>query len=169
MIATYPSMDIAHQKQKLLNGKIVSGHRIKAQINCPPLGAALRYYNPNSVKIMGIPMDIPVFDISDMAGTLSDLQQHLFSLPSIRITSFDRDIDKDFEGTVTIKVRFENWEDANTAHASLEGKHLQSDHPTFRLHLPPPLLAQIVPSTSRIYGEGKAKERARQMIEDEVT
>ncbi|KAG6886512.1 hypothetical protein C0995_007299 [Termitomyces sp. Mi166 len=155
MIATYPSMDIARQKQKLLNGKIVGGRRIKAEMNRPPLGAALRYYNPNSVKIMGIPMDIPVFDISDMAGTLSvqaiksniydlqellrDLRQHLFSLPGIRITSFDRDIDKDFKGTVTIKVRFENWEDANTARASLEGKRLRSDYPTFRLHLPPPL------------------------------
>ncbi|KAH0587100.1 Putative uncharacterized protein, chloroplastic [Termitomyces sp. J132] len=156
MVATYSSMDIARQQQQSLNRKIVRGRRIKTEINRPPpIGPALHFYNPNSIKIMGIPIDTPVSEVESVAGSLSvrsiksniydlqeflrDLQQHLISLPNIRMVSFDRVKDKESDGLVTIKARFENWEDANTARTSLEGKRFRSEYPTFRLQLPPPL------------------------------
>ncbi|KAG6840137.1 hypothetical protein C0991_008601 [Blastosporella zonata] len=155
MIASYSSMDLAREHQQIMDKKIVGGRRIKADMNRPPTGPSLRYYNPNSVKITGIPVQTTVETIMDMAGTLSvraiksnsydlqdllrDLRLHLDSLPDNRMSSFDRAPDKKIEGIVIIKVRFENWEDANNARASLEGKHLRHDYPILRLFLPPPL------------------------------
>ncbi|KAG6885126.1 hypothetical protein C0993_005704 [Termitomyces sp. T159_Od127] len=155
MIVTYPSMDAARQKQQELDGKIVGSHKIKVEMNRPPTGSpALRYYNPASVKIMGLPINTSIFDVSSMAGSatvrpiksntydlqqlLRDLQLHLASLTRVKMTSFEKATDTNLDGSVTVKVRFDSWEDANTARASLDGKRLRPEYPTFRLHLPQP-------------------------------
>ncbi|KAG6871268.1 hypothetical protein C0992_011374, partial [Termitomyces sp. T32_za158] len=163
MIATYLSMETARQNQQALDGKIVGGRRIKVEMNRPPIGGpALRYYNPASVKIMGLPINTPVCDVSSMTGSssvrpiksntydlqqlLQDLRQRLISLPRIKITSFDRVADNNSEGLVTVKVRFDSWEDANTVRDSLDGKRLRPEYPMFRAHLPEPLyFRSIIP------------------------
>ncbi|KAG6871266.1 hypothetical protein C0992_011380, partial [Termitomyces sp. T32_za158] len=155
MIVTYQSMESARQNQQLLDGKIVGGRRIKVEMNRPPPGPALRHYNPASVKIMGLPIDTPVFDVSSMTGSpsvrpiksntydlqqlLQDLRQRLNSLPRIKITSFDRVADANSDGLVTVKVRFDSWEDANTARDSVDGERLRPEYPILRTHLPQPL------------------------------
>ncbi|KAG6918219.1 hypothetical protein DXG01_015812 [Tephrocybe rancida] len=154
MIATYATIDFAREHQQIIDKKILSGRRIKAEMNRPPTGPALRHYTPSAVKITGIPLDTPVTAIMDMAGTqsvraiksnsydlqdlLGDLRRHLHSLPGDGITSIDSAPDRE-DGLMTLKVQFKNWEDANNARTSLEDKRLHPSYPTIRLSLPPSL------------------------------
>ncbi|KAG6813469.1 hypothetical protein H0H92_010803 [Tricholoma furcatifolium] len=153
VIATYFDQESARTKQRTLDKTVVSGRRIKAEMNQPPTGPALRYYNPASVKLTRLPVTMPSEEIQELAGTLSirniksntynlqellkDLRQHIDSLPDCKLSTFTIS-PHDFEGIVTVKVHFEKWESANHTRESLEGKRLRPDYPTFRLSLPAP-------------------------------
>ncbi|KAF8075984.1 hypothetical protein FPV67DRAFT_1444763 [Lyophyllum atratum] len=161
MIATYSTMDDARAMVVYLDKEVISGRRIKAEMNQPPTGPALRYYNPSSVKITGLPVDVPIDTVVAYAGTASIraiksnmydlpealrvLRDHLERLPNSGMNSFDH-AGQDVDGRLTIRVRFESWDHAQRARDSLEGKRLRPDHPYFRLSLPQPLhFISIIP------------------------
>ncbi|KAG6833600.1 hypothetical protein H0H87_004227 [Tephrocybe sp. NHM501043] len=156
MIASYSSVDVARERQPLVDKKVLGGRRIKAEMNRPPTGHALKYYNPASLRITGICVGTSVETIMDMAGALTvrviksnsydmedffrDLRSHLNSLPDSTMTSFDTITDRvQLDGIIMIKAGFGSWEDANNARASLEGRPLRHDYPNLRLYLSPPL------------------------------
>ncbi|KAG5652558.1 hypothetical protein H0H81_004567 [Sphagnurus paluster] len=155
MIAKYPSIVEAHRGVRDLDQKVVNGRRIKAEMNKPPVGPALRYYTPESVKIVGLPVDASLETIVSLAGTafvrpirsntynlevmLSDLRQHLEALPNNGLRTFTIDRDRDLDGIVSVRACFECWDQANAARISLEDKRFRSDSPKMRMFLPPPL------------------------------
>ncbi|KAF5388370.1 hypothetical protein D9615_000034 [Tricholomella constricta] len=155
MIATYSSMDDARAQARALNQMVIGGRRIKAEMNPPPTGPALRFYDPASVKMTGLPVDASINTVMELAGTMSvrpiksntynlqellvDLRQHLASLPDNRMKSFTTDLDRQVDGLVAVKARFESWDHANSARSSLNGKRLKPDYPHFRFSLPQPL------------------------------
>ncbi|KAG6849951.1 hypothetical protein H0H93_003323 [Arthromyces matolae] len=156
MIATYDSLQLAREKRQALDRQIIGNRRVKVEMNLPPTGRALLYYNPASVKIMGLPIDATVETVAAVAGTLSirvinstpydlsemlrDLRHHFLTHPHpSRPYALERLTEREIDGIVTMKARFSNWDDANNARASLEGNRLRPQYPVPRLLLPPPL------------------------------
>ncbi|RDB20510.1 ATP-dependent RNA helicase DEAH12, chloroplastic [Hypsizygus marmoreus] len=155
MIATYSNMDDARAKAQALNQRVIDGRRMKAEMNQPPTGPALRFYNPCSVKITGLSPVVSCDTVAQLAGTVSvrsiksnnydlqelfsSLRQHLDSLPDSGMKSFDIVSQNGLDGVVTVRAHFESWSHANRARESLAGRRLRLDYPTFRLSLPRPL------------------------------
>ncbi|KAG5637318.1 hypothetical protein H0H81_005011 [Sphagnurus paluster] len=155
MIAKYSSMEQAREFARTLDRKIVNGRRIRAEMNKPPTGPALRYYEPESVKIAALPVDLSVEAVMELAGTLSvrpiksntynleemllDLRRHLDALADNGMRTFTIDRGRELDGTVSVRARFESWDQANSARASLESKRFRHDSPIMRFSLPPPL------------------------------
>ncbi|GLB33410.1 hypothetical protein LshimejAT787_0102940 [Lyophyllum shimeji] len=154
MVATYSNMDDARAKAKALDRRILGGRRIRAEMNSPPVGPALRYYNPSSVKIYGLPVDISMDTIMDLAETpsvrsiksnayqldefMTALREHLAQLPDGGMKTFNVDSGRTEDGMIKVTVLFESWDHAQRARASLEGRRLRPNSPYFRLSLPQP-------------------------------
>ncbi|KAG5645784.1 hypothetical protein DXG03_005321 [Asterophora parasitica] len=156
MIAKYSTMDEARVKARDLDRVVIAGRRIKAVMNPPPTGPALRFYDPASVKITGLPVDVSVDTVMERAGTVSvrviksnvydlqklleDLRQHFTALPDNGMTSFAPDLNRQIDGVVTVKARFETWDQADNARSSFKDQRFRPDCPHFRFSLPQPLV-----------------------------
>jgi hypothetical protein len=157
IIATYDSMDAARTKARALDKTIWRGRRIKVEMNSPPTGPALRYYDPSSIKITGLHPDATPMNVVDLTGSaatkaikspLYDLQavyqvleQHMRTVSNDEMTTFDiiSQPNGGVDGNITVQIRFKSWEQAKTARDSLDGQRLRPDFPHFRFFLPNPL------------------------------
>ncbi|KAF9468794.1 hypothetical protein BDZ94DRAFT_1303961 [Collybia nuda] len=156
MIATYDNMDVARTKARTLDRTIWRGRRIRAEMNRPPTGPALRYYSPSSIKITGLHPDANTMNILDITGpsTIKTIKSCLYDLPeaynvlerhiraaSNGVVSFEvkSQFNGGVDGNVTVQIRFGSWEQAKVARDSLDGIRLRPDYPLFRLSLPNPL------------------------------
>ena len=159
-IVTYSTMDEARRKVKELDGSICKGEPIRAQMNQPPRGPALRYYTESSIKLTGFPIGtLPDQDIMSFSGSyhiraltstscgLQDshtiLRRHLQLYPNIKMATYENLTPKPVDGNVRVKVEFETWEDAKRAYESIHDKRLQNS-PIFRAALPNPLQYTIL-------------------------
>ncbi|RDB20509.1 ATP-dependent RNA helicase DEAH11, chloroplastic [Hypsizygus marmoreus] len=155
MIVTYASMDEARARALSLDKNVWCGRKIHVEMNKPPVGPALRYYNPCSVKITGLPVGISPALVAVYSGTsivkeiksniynLDDsmvmLKEHLRSLPYNGVRSYELVSENESDGLVTMRVHFESWTHARRALDSLEGKRLRPEFPPYRLFLPHPI------------------------------
>ncbi|KAG6918217.1 hypothetical protein DXG01_015810 [Tephrocybe rancida] len=155
IIARYNTMEAAEAYARYLNGiEVKEGRRIKAEMNQPPSGPALRYYIPSSVRIWGVPVEVPLEAIIACARTESvrelmpkflvstkfyrEIRAHLRTLPHIRLIGFDFD-GTSIDGISTARARFESWDQAQLARTSLEAQRTPWPHMNLRLYLPQPL------------------------------
>ncbi|GLB33452.1 hypothetical protein LshimejAT787_0103360 [Lyophyllum shimeji] len=154
VIATYPTLDLAREMVKRLDGRIVNGRKIKAEMNQAPTGPVLRFfYNPASVKVSGMSADdLSIYGVIGypeattswptksktyyLPDALKYLREHLASLHDSGVECFD--CDRETADVVTVRVRFRSWDHADRARASLEGKRGKHQLPFFCLSLPEP-------------------------------
>ena len=155
-IITYSSMDEARRKISELDGTICKGQRIRAQLNQPPPGIALRYYSGSSIKLTGFPIGtLPDHDLISFSGShqiraltsvrscgLQDshdiLRRHLQLRPNVKMETYQNLTPKPVDGNVRVKVQFETSEDAKGAYESINDKRLQNS-PIFHASVPNPL------------------------------
>jgi hypothetical protein len=163
-IVTYSSMEEARRKISELDGAICKGQRIKAQMNQPPPGAALRYYVESSIKLIGLPIGtLPDHDLISFSGsnhirTLTSkarpttcglqeshdiLRRQLQLCPNVKIETYQNLTPKPVDGNVRVKVQFETWKDAKGAYDSINDKRLHNS-PLFHASLPNPLQYDIL-------------------------
>ena len=170
-IVTYSSMDEARRKISELNGAICKGQRIRAQMNQPPPGSALRYYVESSIKLTGFPIGtLPDHDLVSFSGShhiraltsrscgLQDsheiLRRHLQLCPNVKIETYQNLTPKPADGNIKVKVQFETWEDAKGAYDSINNKRLH-DSPFFHASLPNPLQYTIFISKQQYEAQKK--------------
>ena len=143
IIATYKNMAEAERKAKALNGKICKGQHIRAEKN--------KLRTP-SIKLTGFPLGtsedqvIRTFagttNIKSMSSNSCTLEEsfamlfdHLRAFSNVE-TNFHNLISEPVNGKVRVKAYFDSWEDAKTAHDSLNGKQLDMNSPMFHTSLP---------------------------------
>ncbi|KAF9554428.1 hypothetical protein CPC08DRAFT_766723 [Agrocybe pediades] len=147
-IATYSSLEEAREKAKELNMKDWKGRQIRVFINQPPPGssAARHFFNPASIKILGLPYGTSIdYGLFEFLGSMNvrKLKSSIFDLP----TSFDiirrtlsrcngvqmdtyEIMNNGERGEAKVKVNFAEWEDAQRAHTSILG--VPAGPPKFR-------------------------------------
>lgn len=148
MIAVYYNMETAQEKARVLDRKMLEGRRLKVEMNRAPAGVALRYYQPESVKIMNLPVGISTDRVQHFAGAymvkqLKPAQYNLDDLlATLRRILAQADGLENFEhnhaedGKITGKARFRFSDQAQTARDALDGKRLQHNFPVFKAFLP---------------------------------
>ena len=171
MIATYTSIDLARVMAKELNGQICNGRKVKAVMNQPPTGPALRYYNPASIKLMNLPPNVPLIDVEIFSGTSSlraiysltydaqefteFLRNHLENCPGVIPQSFIIILSNERDYNVRAKVRFDTWEAAKSVSDALDNTKLRHDYPFLNTFLPKAL--QYVINIPRVQYDSQSK------------
>ena len=142
IIATYKNMSEAERMARELNGKVCKGQRIRAEKNG---------FWASSIKLTGFPLgtsedqEVRTFaataNIRPMSSKLCTLEEsfamlynHLQAFPSVETNFHNQSVL--VNGEVSVKAYFGSWEDAKSAHNSLDGKQLNSRSPTFHTSLP---------------------------------
>ncbi|KAF9554429.1 hypothetical protein CPC08DRAFT_174670 [Agrocybe pediades] len=137
LIATYTSMEEAANKVVELNMKNWRGRQIRVFMNQPPPGssAARHFFNPASIKILGLPYGTSIdYELFGFLGSTNvrKLKSAIFDFP----TSFDtirralsrcngvqmetyEIMNNGDRGEAKVRVEFAEWEDAKLAHTSV--------------------------------------------------
>ncbi|KAF4611182.1 hypothetical protein D9613_007285 [Agrocybe pediades] len=137
VIATYTSMEEARNKVGELNMKNWRGRQIRVFMNQPPPGssAARHFFNPASIKILGLPYGTSIdYELFGFLGSTNvrKLKSAIFDFPTSfdtirRILSLCDGVQMDTyeimnngdRGEAKVRVEFVEWEDAKLAHTSV--------------------------------------------------
>ncbi|KAF8880216.1 hypothetical protein CPB84DRAFT_1792699 [Gymnopilus junonius] len=147
-------MEEAREKARTLDRIIFNGHLIRAQMNEPPRGVALRHFVNSSVKIRGLPpnssfgtdfvaltgtqnhrcLNSTSYDLEDSFTTIREI---LSQAQGVRMDTYEKLEDGlGLEGDAKIKVQFEDWGDAKKAQESVE-QIGRLNSPTYKAWCPP--------------------------------
>jgi hypothetical protein len=152
IIATYTSIDQARVMARELDGQICNGRKVRAVMNQPPTGPALRYYNPASIKLMNLLPNVPLIDVEIFCGTSTLRALSSLAYDAQEFTEFLRNYLENYPGVipqsiitipsnerdynVRVKVRFHTWEAAKSASDALDNTKLRHDYPFLHTSLP---------------------------------
>ncbi|KAL4259106.1 RING-type E3 ubiquitin transferase [Pleurotus pulmonarius] len=161
-VAEFADMEETRRRVQALNGKVLTGRRVKVTVNTPPPGRVIRGFNPNSIMINNLNPAVDEESIRQFAGALcvkrmrqpvtqqSDqsvmeaLRRHI-DFVSDSLESFDevRNGQKTLDGIATVKARFESSEAAERVHGSLSdgafARRMGIKESVFWVHLPVPM------------------------------
>ena len=171
IIATYTSIDLARAMAKELDGQICNGRKVRAVMNQPRPGPALRHYNPASIKLMNLLPNVPLIDVEIFSGTSSlraissltydaqefteFLRNHLENCPGVIPQSFIIILSNERDYNVRAKVRFDTWEAAKSVSDALDNTKLRHDYPFLNTFLPKAL--QYVINIPRVQYDSQSK------------
>jgi hypothetical protein len=164
-IANYANIEQAEAKVQELNGKICRGRKVKVELNRPPPGVVLRHFNPNSIKINGLPPDVTETEVQLFSGSLSlqslkakqydvdqalvSLRQHMARNADGQVT-FERPPTNAPDGTIIIHAHFDSPDDAKKVHDSLANQRLPYiANSTVKLRISDPLQYTITISAEQ--------------------
>jgi hypothetical protein len=153
MIATYPTLEVAKAKAKELDAKMLHGQRVKAFMNTPPRTPhSWREFNPASVKLMYLPLDVPLTEVEVFSGTsllrvlssptyipeefIEFLRKHLEGFPGVNQGTFVCLPSRAPNPTSRVEIQFHGWEEARFACDTLNNHRLRNDFPYVRTLLP---------------------------------
>jgi hypothetical protein len=153
MIATYPTLEVAKAKAKELDAKMLRGQRVKAFMNTPPRTPhSWREFNPASVKLMYLPLDVPLTEVEVFSGTsllrvlssptyipeefIEFLRKHLEGFPGVNQGTFVCLPSRAPNPTSRVEIQFHGWEEARFACDTLNNHRLRNDFPYVRTLLP---------------------------------
>ena len=153
VIATYPTLEVAKAKAKELDGKMLGGHWVRAVLNTqPPTTHGWRESNLPSVKILNLPLNVPITEVEAFSGTSS---LHIVNSPIYILEGFIEFLRKHLEGlpgairgtfvclssltlnsTIRVEIQFNSWEEAKFACDTLDNRRLQDNYPYIHAFLP---------------------------------
>jgi hypothetical protein len=161
IVANYQSMEEAQKRNQELNQKIWKDRQIHAEMNTPPR-QGLKHFVPESVKLCNCPPgsaadeEFHQFVGSHNVRTLKssalfDLQesfnltrQRIASLHGVRIDTYEVVKRGDqVDGEVKVKVEFDNWEDAQLAHVTIDKQRIESTSRFYQCWVPKQLQYKI--------------------------
>ncbi|OBZ71757.1 hypothetical protein A0H81_08174 [Grifola frondosa] len=141
VVVMYESIEKAEAMVKALDRKVCAGRKVRVSMNRQPPGQTLKYFVASAIVIRNLPPGVTVEEIQAFSGSSSIkfLKQKTYDLPNAyeRIRAdmegqLSPEAVKEYEimdtdtsdGYVTIRARFERWEDAKIVHDFLKDRPL---------------------------------------------
>jgi hypothetical protein len=163
IVANYHSMKEAQRKVRELDKKIWKGRQINAKMNDPPRQGGFRNFVPESVKLFNCPPgsavdeefyhfvgshDVRALKSSDASFDLQEsfdlIREQIAHLRGVRINTYQILKRGDqVDGEVKVKVEFDDWEDANQAHLTIDKRRMGFASPFYHCWLPKQLQYKI--------------------------
>jgi len=170
IIATYFTIEEAREKVRTMHLQKWNGRQIRVFMNERPSGTTgLRYFNPSSIKIMGLPhatrLDHELFEFLGSANVRT-LKSHYFDIPNsfhtirrhlsmsagVQMHTYEV-MDNGEHGEAKIKVQFTEWEDAKNALNTV--RSMPQGQPQFRPWIPPKPLRYSIKISRQQYDAQK--------------
>ncbi|KAJ8462471.1 hypothetical protein ONZ45_g17919 [Pleurotus djamor] len=172
-VATFWDPESTRQWMTAADGQMLLGRRVKAQLNRPPTGRVLSSYNPNSIMLSNLDPSVSTEMLRPIIGPLavlkrldngasrvpnyqiiSSLKAHIANL-SQGLVSFEEKLtpQKQLDGIVVTKARFDSWDAANQVHQSLSdgafSRSMGLKESQFWVNLPNPMQYTLTMPTAQ--------------------
>ncbi|KAJ8503132.1 hypothetical protein ONZ45_g11128 [Pleurotus djamor] len=172
-VATFWDPESTRQWMTAADGQMLLGRRVKAQLNRPPTGRVLSSYNPNSIMLSNLDPSVSTEILRPIIGPLailkrldngtsrvpndqiiSSLKAHIGNL-SQGLVSFEEKLtpQKQLDGIVVTKARFDSWDAANQVHQSLSdgafSRSMGLKESQFWVNLPNPMQYTLTMPTAQ--------------------